>query len=976
MGKHVFVWIMAAATGLSAGAADAEIRKFDFGRKDRKRVMEGFTPVTVYDDYSDANGFGWLAVTGPVEAGWLEERAPLAGCCRRTGDERGAIDDLAADYVAGGGRFAVKLPDGKYVVWLMVGDWGAYEFYPRGKYTVLAQGRQIGQLDHATCAKFQAEFWRHRDEPYRHGADLFEKYVQSRFRTCQAEVDVTGGRLELQVRKDSGPGSYVGPLNAVVVYPLAEKAAGDAALKEIQAARKAWFQQRYPVIDPYEYYVGDFAKADNERGFATWGVAYGSDIGLGARRGRRTEGRELSAMVSLGEMEPVVLVVRPLKKGPGRFTCSVGPLRGDRGDVLAPEAVSVRAVKPWEMQVRATDELVDRAAKQKVKVRRGGRAVVATPYFLMERNWLEGRERLNRAFWLTVKMPPSAASGVYKADVTVSGLGRASVLPLTVTVLPFKLARAKQAVSVNYSAPEYPRWFDDSKGRFWDVVEKDLRLQHDYGMTTVALLGGFGLPRERGEENMWEEFIRLYRKVGFERELVQGSTMNLYQKMPKNLGTPWDKPWQDAFVKIFGDYDAVARRLGQKVIYSIGDETTNDGGEARIIHVGRIVKQRLGDLRLMSDINGYRELMGLAPNLAACGFNNGWQGSYATNRREHSLMTRDIIERVRALGSEPWFINGGTGRYPFGIWFWKTTRWGQKGKIEWHYDASGADSYNPFDGTAENDFGSFVLPDQVCTIKWELSREGIDDLRYLQRLEGLIAAHKDTQDAFLAGVLARASYVRDFWHDCVADRFTSTGNGDGSGDYAGDAWPPERLNRMRGEVAKMICMFEGHIVPGVYDDVAICDGDSGDRPDRHLGGRVTQWVKDPEHATQGEHCFKLTFKDGQGYADQWGRAPEKDWRGYRSLALDVVNPQQRAVTLVLNLRDQLASNLGNVELRNIRKLACRPGKNSFRIGLVGMKSSGADHVLDMGMLFSFFFTADGERQDVTLYVDDMRLCPK
>ena len=101
----------------------------------------------------------------------------------------------------------------------------------------------------------------------------------------------------------------------------------------------------------------------------------------------------------------------------------------------------------------------------------------------------------------------------------------------------------------------------------------------------------------------------------------------------------------------------------------------------------------------------------------------------------------------------------------------------------------------------------------------------------------------------------------------------------------------------------MICMFQGHLVPGVYDDVALCDGDSGDRPDRHLGGRPTRWVKDPARATQGEHCFKLTFKDGQGYADQWGRAPEKDWRGYRTLALDVVNPGRRTVTLVLNLRD-------------------------------------------------------------------------
>ena len=41
-----------------------------------------------------------------------------------------------------------------------------------------------------------------------------------------------------------------------------------------------------------------------------------------------------------------------------------------------------------------------------------------------------------------------------------------------------------------------------------------------------------------------------------------------------------------------------------------------------------------------------------------------------------------------------------------------------------------------------------------------------------------------------------------------------------------------------------------------------------------------------------------------------------------------------------------------------------------------MKSSGADRLLDMGMVFSFFFTVDSEKQDVTLYLDNMRLCSK
>jgi len=64
--------------------ARADVLKFDFGRSDRQaRLMPGFTQVTVKDDYSDAKGFGWIDVTGETTAGWLEERSPLAGCCRR-----------------------------------------------------------------------------------------------------------------------------------------------------------------------------------------------------------------------------------------------------------------------------------------------------------------------------------------------------------------------------------------------------------------------------------------------------------------------------------------------------------------------------------------------------------------------------------------------------------------------------------------------------------------------------------------------------------------------------------------------------------------------------------------------------------------------------------------------------------------------------------------------------------------------------
>jgi hypothetical protein len=172
-------------------------------------------------------------------------------------------------------------------------------------------------------------------------------------------------------------------------------------------------------------------------------------------------------------------------------------------------------------------------------------------------------------------------------------------------------------------------------------------------------------------------------------------------------------------------------------------------------------------------------------------------------------------------------------------------------------------------------------------------------------------------------------------------------------------------------VAKLICMLEGKPAPGVYGDVMICDGDTGEDPSRQLGGENTRLVEDPKHATQGTHCFALTFPKGKGYADRWGRLPEMDWRGYRTLKLDVVNPQPQPVTLRLTFRDQFAANLGDSGLTHTEKLRCAPGKNSFAIPLLGMKDDGG-RPLDLSCLFAYFFTVESQ-QDATLYLDNMRL---
>ena len=49
MTQRIFFCIAAIGMSIPAHSLGAGVQKFDFGRKDRKRVMKGFTAVTLHD---------------------------------------------------------------------------------------------------------------------------------------------------------------------------------------------------------------------------------------------------------------------------------------------------------------------------------------------------------------------------------------------------------------------------------------------------------------------------------------------------------------------------------------------------------------------------------------------------------------------------------------------------------------------------------------------------------------------------------------------------------------------------------------------------------------------------------------------------------------------------------------------------------------------------------------------------------------
>jgi hypothetical protein len=88
---------------------------------------------------------------------------------------------------------------------------------------------------------------------------------------------------------------------------------------------------------------------------------------------------------------------------------------------------------------------------------------------------------------------------------------------------------------------------------------------------------------------------------------------------------------------------------------------------------------------------------------------------------------------VQQAGAIPWFVNAGSDRFAFGFFFWKMAKYGVKGKVEWYYRLG------------NNEKGSLVRVDgeQIYpTLDYERSREGVDDLRYLCKLEKVIAQAK------------------------------------------------------------------------------------------------------------------------------------------------------------------------------------------------------------------------------------------
>jgi hypothetical protein len=439
--------------------------------------------------------------------------------------------------------------------------------------------------------------------------------------------------------------------------------------------------------------------------------------------------REAGIFASIGEYEPFSLLLRPKATMEEVFITS-SDLTGDAGRIPKANVVVCSVESSGEMG-------------RKILMRLG-------------RKW-DMPAHSTEHFWCAVKVPDDARPGLYKGKVTVTAknqeVGSISIL---LEVLPIRLENPPFALGFNYSNPKNQA-----------ALEAHLADMREHGMTCVAPLYNFHLPVHDANTAELGNFIECYKRAGFPSPLYFATPMDLQLSSLAGYGDETSKRWQQKYIQVMRHLHAEVLKHNIPVLMSIGDELTNKGIEGVRIagRLARFVWEELPEIAATSDMNGYMEVMAMAPYLNVATFNNGWDGIDNHNKGRHLINREFILELQEKTGAIPWFVNAGVGRFPFGFFFWKMTKHGVKGKVEWYYNLDNRS------GSVVRTEGATIWP----TLDYERSREGIDDLRYLCMLEKLIARAKSLGKAAAEREEAEALLKRIA--DGVADDWTAYTHG-------------------------------------------------------------------------------------------------------------------------------------------------------------------------------------------------------
>ena len=760
----VLLLIAAAALAQAPASPPADgVYRFDFGPPESP-VGAGFHSVQPDTGYTADRKFGYVAGGEP---------STVFDQNRRIIRDVLVLDDVTRDGIYDGPAFRVDVPNGTYRVVVLTGQYsrpGANRPDSHFRDATITAGdatlfEQVNTPEafYDPAGRYFANYYR----DWHPDVNLYQANIARWIPYGEAEVAVTDGHVLVRA-------SRYAPVNALWIF-AADNEAGPAALGDFRARQEAHLNDQYPYL-PGE---PDLPMPELE-GETPAALVYPYPSAGALRPETRPApsdlDRPLRLFASLGEREAGVVAVTPLRDIGGRVELTASDLQGDDGASIPASAFDIRYVRYGEYPVP------------------GGYAV--RPHFLVP--WApEGvEEGVTRGFWVDLRVPDDASPGFYAGALTLRGLGVEAALRVEVRILPLKLPMSRLYAGVYAGDLEgtvfrHLRMFGDPpRELISQVLRTRMEFYADQGFTGVFdSLPWYPFELQDGavtRTEAWERYLEVFRtakSIPNFRERIFCYYMGGPQIFPKCPGyvsvqaaekmeideiafTDEAVEQMSAMVRLM--YEEMRAEDLPELVFYVFDELGNHG--AKGARWGR---------EMLKAINRCREAV---PG----GFRTCVSTLRASVAREYLAeadivlpnsaypLTAETIQEIRDAGGTLGLYNLGANRFSFGFYPWRVDAYC---RAQWSFSYDG-DARDPYVALPA---GSRVSCDCRYTPEWEVlpsigmleQREGVDDYRYIQLLEELIAT---AEDQGRGGEARAARAVLDDLRDSISETYLDPAN--------------------------------------------------------------------------------------------------------------------------------------------------------------------------------------------------------
>jgi len=687
--------------------------KLDFGIS-TSPIFYGFTPIVSSTTYQDYRGYGF---------------SPGVEVLRT--EDRQHPDDLYRDWISiGSGGFDIDLPNGLYHVFLMIEDAGYWEYYQHySSRSIWAEGEMVVH-DEMSAADFFSRYYHFEDIEDLPGDDLWSRYVGWRYQPKTFQVMVEDGQLNLRFEGTT----YACALSAMLIYPEALAAEGEAFIEELDAKRSAQYRIEYKEITSPEAEIpvpgGEFQP--NNHAYLLFHRNYMDDVHANSIPTEDELLKEEGLMLGMarGESDPLTFSIYP--KQEQRLVDLTVDLPGLQADVRTVRYKAVRAT--WDGGVyQMVPKLLDPFAPQDLE------------------------PGICRRFWITVRAPETFPAFWVRGEVRLTfDDGRTDVIPVQVRVHPFTLDEPDVEIAILGSTPIYPLSDDFSEidEKALSEVPAVLSALREHGMT--AATGGFA-PILQGYSGSSPEldfaradfFMDSYREAGFSRELNSYFGFNIvgFDPYSADHGTAsqYGRTFEDFLQDIYGEVDDHAAAASwMPVTWNLGDEPRGEGIDTTVelasAYSAAVPEVSTSLFYSATDPDGLESA--LFPLIS------------------YSLLNGHSEASVQAIldAGNRWGLYNTGDRFAFGYYLAKARQYGCSGQYEFALQSVGSDPYYPLDAR-EDDLCMLYTTSSgelVPVVRFERIREGIDDYRYILTLRRLMEENPGTMPAEYAELFLSA----------------------------------------------------------------------------------------------------------------------------------------------------------------------------------------------------------------------------